>query len=103
VPLTAVGTSVIISDFLCQQFAYNFLGYGYKLTLNIRRKYHYAEFGVFTAGTIKNVVFWDVARVALVKTDVSRAISKRQTFVLIRVYSFYPEDGGDTFLRNVGF
>jgi hypothetical protein len=31
----------------------------------------YVRFEVFTAVTVKNVVFWDVRRVVLVRTDVS--------------------------------
>jgi hypothetical protein len=32
----------------------------------------YVRFGVFTAVTMKNAVFWDVHLVALVRTDVSK-------------------------------
>jgi hypothetical protein len=68
------------------------------------------------AVTMKNVVFWDVApcrscvnrrfggtyRLHLK----GRKIRERGTSVRRRLQSaadfFYPEDGGDTFLRNVG-
>jgi hypothetical protein len=42
-------------------------------------------------------------RMALVKSDVSGAVSKRLTLFFIRIYFFYPEGRGDMFLRNVGF
>jgi hypothetical protein len=34
-------------------------------------KIHHVRFEVFAAVTMKNCVFWDVTRVALVRTDVS--------------------------------
>jgi hypothetical protein len=42
------------------------------------------RFEVFTAVTMKNAVFWNVAPCRSCELN------------------FYPEDGGDTFLRNVG-
>jgi hypothetical protein len=47
------------------------------------------RFEVFTAVTVKNAVFWDVAAVTCSRWFLARGF-------------FYPEDGGDTFLRNVG-
>jgi hypothetical protein len=51
------------------------------------------RFEVFTAVTMKNVVFWDVAPCGSPATCSS--------WFLARGF-FNPEDGGDTFLRNVG-
>jgi hypothetical protein len=39
--------------------------------------------------------------VGVVRTDGSE--ERVASIFLTRVYIFYPEDGGDTFLRNVGF
>jgi hypothetical protein len=64
----------------------------------------------FMAVTTKTAVFWDVAervasifRVEALKAlppNCSQSVSNRLTLFLARVL-FYPEDGGDTFLRNV--
>jgi hypothetical protein len=43
---------------------------------------------IVSLGNIKNTVFWDVAATC-------------SSWFLARGF-FYPEDGGDTFLRNVG-
>jgi hypothetical protein len=59
------------------------------LSLNV---FKYVIFEVFTAVTMKNAVFWDV-------TLQTAATCSR--WFLARGF-FYPEDGGDTFLRNVG-
>jgi hypothetical protein len=62
------------------------------------------RFQVFTAVTMKNAVFWDVT---LCRSCVSRHFGgtcslqpPTQRWFLARGF-FYPEDGGDTFLRNV--
>jgi hypothetical protein len=64
-----------------------------------------AEFGyvvrfeVFTAVTMKKAVFWDVASCS---SCVNRRFgATRSRWFLVREF-FYLEDGGDTFLRNVG-
>jgi hypothetical protein len=67
------------------------------------------RFEVFTSVTMKNTVFWDVA---LCSSCVNRRFGgtfrlRMQTaatclrWFLERGF-FYPEDGGDTFLRNIG-
>jgi hypothetical protein len=42
---------------------------------NWRDRVTTARFEVFTAVTMKNAVFWDVSRAALVRTDVSEELS----------------------------
>jgi hypothetical protein len=69
----------------------------------------YVRFEVSMAVTHKNVVVWDVRRVALVRTDVSeefrvsiiRLTSIGEVGTTLADYC-HPDDGGDTFLRNVG-
>jgi hypothetical protein len=79
---------------------------------------------VFTVETMKNAVLWDVAPCESCKnrrfggnlspSEMTRArkcytvanwqsVSNRLTLLQARCYFFYPEDEGDTFLRNVGF
>jgi hypothetical protein len=62
------------------------------------------RFDVFTAVTMKNAVFWDAALCRSCVTDVSEelqtAAACSRWYLTCRF--FYPEDGGDTFLRNVG-
>jgi hypothetical protein len=53
----------------------------------------HVRFEVFTAVTMKNAVFWDVV-------PCSSCVNRRSWFHARRL--FYHEDGGDTFLRNVG-
>jgi hypothetical protein len=53
---------------------------------------------------MKNAVFWDVAPCRFLLTDVSE---ERRLQIPAHAGSslvdfLYPEDGGDTFLRNVG-
>jgi hypothetical protein len=67
----------------------------------------YVRFEVFTAVTMKKAVFWDVV-------PCRNCINQRfgGTYALtcsrwffacgFSSFFFYPEDGGDTFLRNVG-
>jgi hypothetical protein len=55
-----------------------------KFTSTYVIKGYNVRFEVFTAVTMKNAVFWDVA---LCRSLVNQ--------------SFYPEDAGDTFLRNI--
>jgi hypothetical protein len=76
----------------------------------------FGTFEVFTAVTMKNAVFWDVAPCrSCVNRRLGetyrlhmqgRKIRKRATNVSRWLQSacgfFYPEDGGYTFLRNVG-
>jgi hypothetical protein len=52
----------------------------------------YLRFEAFTAVTMKNVVFWDVALCR--SADICSSWFPARGF-------FYPEDGDDTFLRNV--
>jgi hypothetical protein len=40
-----------------------------------KNKYTYIRFEVFTAVTVKNGIFWELRRVALVRTDVSGELS----------------------------
>jgi hypothetical protein len=58
---------------------------GVALTINFknerRQEIKYIRFEVFTAVTMKNAVFWDVTRVTLVRTDVS----KERSVSIIRV------------------
>jgi hypothetical protein len=85
----------------------------------ISNKSEIVRFEAFTAMIMKNVVFWDVA---LCRACVSRSFGGKYSLHLqgrkiperesawIATYSrwfpargfFYMEDGGDTFLRNVG-
>jgi hypothetical protein len=58
----------------------------------------YVRFEVFTALTVKNAVFWDVAPCNLVWSDVSEECVIWKSAHRV----FYLEDGGNTFLRNVG-
>jgi hypothetical protein len=76
------------------------------------------RFEVFTAMTMKNAVFWDVAlcryfvnrrfggmyHLHLQGIRNPRAINQGEEVTTAYSYSdfLYPEDGGDTFLRNVG-
>jgi hypothetical protein len=59
---------------------------------------HCVRFEVFTTVTMKKADFWGVAQSRSLPltsfTDASGA-----DFL---IFPFYPEDGGDTFLRNVG-
>jgi hypothetical protein len=64
----------------------------------------YLRFEVFTAGTMKNFIFWDVAPC---RSCVNRRfvgtyrLHLQGRKILARGFSCL-EDGGDTFLRNVG-
>jgi hypothetical protein len=60
----------------------------------VSNKTIHVKFYVFTAVTIKNAVLWDVAPCKL-------SLQHLLSWFLARGF-FYPEDGGDTFLRNVG-
>jgi hypothetical protein len=55
------------------------------------------RFEVFTSVTMKNAVFWDVAPCIFC---VNRRFGGTYLWFLARGF-FYPEDEGDTFLRNV--
>jgi hypothetical protein len=55
---------------------------------------------VFTALTMKNAVFWDVASCIFCVNRLSLQPPTQAGF-LVRGF-FYPDVGGDTFLRNVG-
>jgi hypothetical protein len=79
----------------------------------------FLRFEVFTAVTMKKAVFWDVPpcrcgvrrrlggtyRLHLQGRRKNKKIRKRRDSEnrckQIFLFSFYPEDGGDTFLRNV--
>jgi hypothetical protein len=61
----------------------------------------YVRSEVFTAVTMKNAIFWDVAPCRSCVNRCFGGTSMRFTLVP-RSRIFYPEDGGDTFLRNVG-
>jgi hypothetical protein len=78
-------------------------------TSNPENKQYYVKFEVFTAVTMKNAVFWDVA---LCRSCLNRrfggtyrlqpqSAATCSRWLLARGF-FYPEDGGDTFLQNVG-
>jgi hypothetical protein len=54
------------------------------------------KFEVFTAVTMKNIVFWDVNGVALVRIDVSEEPSAS-----IIIDSCQPDDGGTKLIQNV--
>jgi hypothetical protein len=72
----------------------------------------------FTAVTTKDAVFWDVAPCGFIKADVSEEsvasifrveeiTRARKSVIRLLIelessYFFYSDDGGDTFLRNVG-
>jgi hypothetical protein len=56
-------------------------------------------FEVFTAVTMKNAVFWDVAPCRCGRLN-RRSAATCSRWFFARGY-FYPEDGGDTILRNV--
>jgi hypothetical protein len=59
-------------------------------------KYYIVGFEVFTAVVMKSIIFWDM-------TPCSPLICRWH--LLTRWFAelfFDPEDGGDTFLRNVG-
>jgi hypothetical protein len=64
--------------------------------------FKYVRFEVFTAVTMKNAVFWDVASC---RSCVNRRFGGTSAATCSRWFFargfFYPEDGGDTFLRNV--
>jgi hypothetical protein len=64
---------------------------------------HYVRFEVFTAVTMKNAVFWDVAPC---RSCVNRLIGLQSAATCSRWFLtrgfLYSENGGDTFLRNVG-
>jgi hypothetical protein len=65
-------------------------------------------FEVFTVVTMKNAVFWDVAPIGSCRNSHFRGTYPTDS--LLAIYYgfssltdfFYPEDGGDMFLRNVG-
>jgi hypothetical protein len=57
-------------------------------------------FEVFTAVTMKTAVFWDVAPCRSCVNRLSSSAATCLHWFLARGF-FYPEDGGDTFLRNV--
>jgi hypothetical protein len=99
-----------------------------KQTVRKQRSF-FVRFEVFTAMTMKNTVCWDVApckyfvkrrfggtyRLHLQGRSNPRAMNQREQ-IAVQLYSlqlsvhvgsslvdcFYPEEGGDTFLRNVG-
>jgi hypothetical protein len=50
--------------------------------------YNRVGFEVFTAVFLKSIFFWDMTPLAC---------------SLLRLLFYNPEDGGDTFLRNVGY
>jgi hypothetical protein len=64
---------------------------------------NYVRSEVFTAVTMKNAVFWDVAPC---RSCVNRRFGGTYCSHLFTLFPrsriFYPEDGGDTFLRHVG-
>jgi hypothetical protein len=70
-----------------------------KLYIVCERDISSARFEVFTAVTMKNVVFWNVAPC---RPCVNRLLSAATSscWFLARGF-FYPADGGDTFLLNV--
>jgi hypothetical protein len=71
-------------------------------------EYTFVGFEVFTTVTMKNAVFWGVAPCRCGRwTDVSEDhIASSASATCSRWFFprgfFYPEDGGDTILRNVG-
>jgi hypothetical protein len=81
-------------------------------TLNSNKSFLFVRFEVFTAVTMKNAVFWGVA---LCRSRVNRRFGGTYCSIF-RVEKpaseepvwaggcrfFYPEDGGNTFIRNVG-
>jgi hypothetical protein len=58
-----------------------------------QKLYIYVRFEVLTAVTMKTAVLWDVA-------PCRSAVTCSRWFPAFEF--FYPEDGGDTFFRNVG-
>jgi hypothetical protein len=70
------------------------------------------RFEVFTSATMNNAVFWDVAScsscvnqhfasIFSVQKSALQTAATCSRWFLVRGF-FYPEDGGDTFLQNVG-
>jgi hypothetical protein len=57
-----------------------------------------AGFEVLTAVVMKSFICWDTAPYSPLKVD--RRFG--ETYGLHSGFFFYPEDGGDMFLRNVG-
>jgi hypothetical protein len=68
-----------------------------KLKMDVR-------FEVFTAVTMKNAVFWDVApcRSCVNRHFGGMSAASCSSWFLARGF-FYPEDRGDTFLRKVKY
>jgi hypothetical protein len=65
----------------------------------------YMRFEVITAVTMRNAVFWDVASCRSCvnrrfRGTLLQSAATCSRWLLARGF-FYPEDGGDTFLRNV--
>jgi hypothetical protein len=79
----------------------------------IVKRVSYVGFEVFTVVTMKNAVFWDVAPCrscvnrrfgGMYHLPSARNCGLPATCLwwFLALGFFYPEDGGDTFLRNVG-
>jgi hypothetical protein len=57
------------------------------------------------AVTMKDAVFWDVAPCGFIinrRFGGTFRLQQSSNILLCSRYFFYPEDGGDTLLRNVG-
>jgi hypothetical protein len=69
---------------------------------------HFVRFETFTAVVMKSSIFWDRKPCSLLKVNRRFGKTRRLACYLLHVgfssgLFFDPEDGGDTFLRNVGW
>jgi hypothetical protein len=71
----------------------------------VTKENYFVGLEVFTAVTMKNAVFWDVAPCRCEREQVAAELASSAATCSRGFFArgfFYPEDGGDTILRNVG-